>query len=67
MDELGISTPEDLGYDKPELFIPQPEVWWEKKWQVFTSMNKISVVVGTSVNKFCSIVFILGFSYSNGA
>ncbi|CAB3401527.1 unnamed protein product [Caenorhabditis bovis] len=32
LDELGISTPEELGYDKPELFIPQPEMWWEKKW-----------------------------------
>jgi len=32
LDELGISTPEELGYDKPELFIPRPEWWWEKKW-----------------------------------
>ncbi|CAD5228748.1 unnamed protein product [Bursaphelenchus okinawaensis] len=32
LEELGISTPEDLGYDKPEFFIPQPEYWWEKKW-----------------------------------
>ncbi|EPB75869.1 cytochrome c oxidase subunit Va [Ancylostoma ceylanicum] len=32
LDELGISTPEELGYDKPELFIPQPDYWWEKKW-----------------------------------
>jgi len=32
LDELGISTPEALGYDKPELFIPQPEYWWEHKW-----------------------------------
>uniref|UniRef100_A0A1I7YFP7 Cytochrome c oxidase subunit 5A, mitochondrial n=1 Tax=Steinernema glaseri TaxID=37863 RepID=A0A1I7YFP7_9BILA len=32
LEELGIATPEDLGYDKPELFIPQPEYWWEKKW-----------------------------------
>ena len=32
LEELGISTPEDLGYDKPELFIPEPEYWWEKKW-----------------------------------
>uniref|UniRef100_A0AC35UDS2 Cytochrome c oxidase subunit 5A, mitochondrial n=1 Tax=Rhabditophanes sp. KR3021 TaxID=114890 RepID=A0AC35UDS2_9BILA len=30
--ELGISTPEDLGLDKPELFIPQPEYWWERTW-----------------------------------
>uniref|UniRef100_A0AC34Q123 Cytochrome c oxidase subunit 5A, mitochondrial n=1 Tax=Panagrolaimus sp. JU765 TaxID=591449 RepID=A0AC34Q123_9BILA len=32
LDELGISTPEELGLDKPELFIPQPEYWWERKW-----------------------------------
>nr|AXS78264.1 Cytochrome c oxidase subunit 5A [Anisakis simplex] len=32
LDELGISTPEDLGYDEPELFIPQPDYWWERKW-----------------------------------
>lgn len=37
LDELGIATPEDLGYDKPEFFIPQPEYWWEKKWYVFCS------------------------------
>ncbi|KJH52574.1 cytochrome c oxidase subunit Va [Dictyocaulus viviparus] len=28
LDELGISTPEELGYDKPEFFIPQPECWY---------------------------------------
>ncbi|KAK6062183.1 hypothetical protein COOONC_00155 [Cooperia oncophora] len=28
--ELGIPTPEELGYDKPEFFITQPDVWWEK-------------------------------------
>ena len=32
LDELGIPTPEDLGYDKPELFKPQTDGWWEKKW-----------------------------------
>ncbi|KAI6191070.1 Cytochrome c oxidase polypeptide Va [Aphelenchoides bicaudatus] len=32
LEELGISTIEDLGFDKPELFIPQPEYWWEKSW-----------------------------------
>uniref|UniRef100_A0A914YS34 Cytochrome c oxidase subunit 5A, mitochondrial n=1 Tax=Panagrolaimus superbus TaxID=310955 RepID=A0A914YS34_9BILA len=30
--ELGISIPEELGLDKPELFIPQSEWWWERKW-----------------------------------
>uniref|UniRef100_A0A8R1HXC8 Cytochrome c oxidase subunit 5A, mitochondrial n=1 Tax=Caenorhabditis japonica TaxID=281687 RepID=A0A8R1HXC8_CAEJA len=30
--ELGIDTPEQLGYNEPEFFIPQPEFWWEKKW-----------------------------------
>ncbi len=34
LDQLGISTPEELGLDKPEFFIPQPEYWWEKKWYV---------------------------------
>jgi cytochrome c oxidase subunit 5a len=24
LDELGISTPEELGYDKPELMLPSP-------------------------------------------
>jgi len=32
LDELGISTPEDLGFDKPEFFVPDPDYWWEKKW-----------------------------------
>lgn len=32
LDELGISTPEEMGYDKPELFIPAPSWWWEKEW-----------------------------------
>jgi hypothetical protein len=32
LDELGIPTPEDLGYDKPELFKPETDNWWEKKW-----------------------------------
>ncbi|MFH4978318.1 hypothetical protein AB6A40_005027 [Gnathostoma spinigerum] len=32
LEELGISTPEELGYDEPELFIPQPEYWWEREW-----------------------------------
>ena len=32
LDELGIPTPEELGYDKPEFFIPQPHYWWEKSW-----------------------------------
>ncbi|EGT36785.1 CBN-CCO-2 protein [Caenorhabditis brenneri] len=30
--ELGIDTPEQLGYGEPEFFVPQPEYWWEKKW-----------------------------------
>ncbi|VDD95448.1 unnamed protein product [Enterobius vermicularis] len=30
--ELGISTPEELGFDEPEYFIPQAEWWWEKSW-----------------------------------
>ncbi|VDM53598.1 unnamed protein product [Angiostrongylus costaricensis] len=40
LSELGISTPEDLGYDKPELFIPQPEYWWEKKWYAEYGFDK---------------------------
>jgi cytochrome c oxidase subunit 5a len=32
LDELGISTPEELGYDKPELFIPDAAWWWERSW-----------------------------------
>jgi len=35
LDELGIPTPEELGYDKPEFFIPRPEFHWEKKWYCF--------------------------------
>lgn len=30
--ELGIDTPEQLGYGEPEFFVPEPEYWWEKKW-----------------------------------
>ncbi|GMT18571.1 hypothetical protein PFISCL1PPCAC_9868, partial [Pristionchus fissidentatus] len=40
LDELGISTPEELGMDKPEYFIPQPEYWWEKKWYADYNMDK---------------------------
>ncbi|KAL7078555.1 hypothetical protein ACQ4LE_002596 [Meloidogyne hapla] len=32
LDELGIPTPEDLGYDKPEYFQPYLEHYWERKW-----------------------------------
>uniref|UniRef100_A0A0N5AE02 Cytochrome c oxidase subunit 5A, mitochondrial n=1 Tax=Syphacia muris TaxID=451379 RepID=A0A0N5AE02_9BILA len=32
LEQLGISTPEELGFDEPELFIPQPEWWWERSW-----------------------------------
>uniref|UniRef100_A0A0N4ZF02 Cytochrome c oxidase subunit 5A, mitochondrial n=1 Tax=Parastrongyloides trichosuri TaxID=131310 RepID=A0A0N4ZF02_PARTI len=32
LEELGIPTLEEIGLDKPEYFIPQPEYWWEKKW-----------------------------------
>lgn len=31
MNEMGISAPEDLGYDKPEFFRPSDE-WWERDW-----------------------------------
>ncbi|KAE9417851.1 hypothetical protein Angca_006048, partial [Angiostrongylus cantonensis] len=40
LSELGISTPEDLGYDRPELFIPRPECWWEKKWYAEYGFDK---------------------------
>ncbi|CAJ0941588.1 unnamed protein product, partial [Mesorhabditis belari] len=40
LDELGIATPEDLGYDKPEFFIPEPEKWWEKKWYAEYGFDK---------------------------
>ncbi|VDK70612.1 unnamed protein product [Litomosoides sigmodontis] len=32
MDELGIPTLEEMNYDKPELFVPMSEWWWERKW-----------------------------------
>jgi hypothetical protein len=32
LDELGIPTLEEAGYDKPEYFVPEPEWWWEKRW-----------------------------------
>jgi len=32
LEELGITTPEELGYDKPEFFVPDPAIWWEKRW-----------------------------------
>jgi len=31
LEELGISTPEEMGYDKPELFTPSVD-WWEKRY-----------------------------------
>jgi len=31
LDELGISTPAQMGYDKPEYFIPD-ESWWPKEY-----------------------------------
>lgn len=34
MDELGIPTLEEMKYDKPELFVPMPQWWWERKWYV---------------------------------
>ncbi|PAV90634.1 hypothetical protein WR25_12203 isoform B [Diploscapter pachys] len=41
LDELGISTPEELGYDKPELYIPNPEWYWEHKWYKTYGMDKL--------------------------
>ncbi|VIO90028.1 Uncharacterized protein BM_BM6383 [Brugia malayi] len=32
MDELGIPTLEEMNYDKPELFVPMSDWWWERKW-----------------------------------
>jgi len=32
LDELGISTPEQMGYDKPELFVPEENSWWPKEY-----------------------------------
>lgn len=34
MDELGIPTLEEMNYDKPELFVPMSDWWWERKWYV---------------------------------
>jgi len=31
MDELGILSPEEMGYDKPEFHIPSPD-WWPKEY-----------------------------------
>jgi len=41
LDELGISTLEDLGLDKPELFIPDPAFWWEKSWYKTYGYDKL--------------------------
>ena len=62
LDELGISTPEELGLDKPELFIPQPEYWWEKKWYVdFRLALSLSVTNENIFYKweFLSVILIL--------
>jgi cytochrome c oxidase subunit 5a len=32
LDELGISTVDHLGYDKPEFWIPDANWWWERSW-----------------------------------
>ncbi len=42
LDELGISTPEELGYDKPELWIPESDKYWEKSWYKEYGTNKLN-------------------------
>ncbi|KAI1729257.1 cytochrome c oxidase subunit va domain-containing protein [Ditylenchus destructor] len=41
LDELGISTPEELGMDQPEFFIPNPDWWWEKRWYKDFGLDKM--------------------------
>ena len=31
LDELGIPTPEELNFDKPELYVPDPNWYWERE------------------------------------
>ncbi|VDO95318.1 unnamed protein product [Soboliphyme baturini] len=35
LDELGISTPEEMGYDKPELFWPSSSWWPEEYYEIY--------------------------------
>jgi cytochrome c oxidase subunit 5a len=39
LDELGISTPEELGFDKIELFYPHTD-WWEKEYYAEYGLDK---------------------------
>ena len=41
MDELGLVSPDQMGYDKPEFFQPSPENWWEHKWYKQYGYDKI--------------------------
>ncbi|KAI3413606.1 Cytochrome c oxidase subunit 5A [Globodera pallida] len=41
LDELGIRTPEELGYDQPEFFTPEPEWYWEKSWYKLYGYTKM--------------------------
>jgi len=41
LEELGIPTLEEIGYDKPELYVPNPEYWWEKEWYFAHGYDKI--------------------------
>ncbi|KAL3090180.1 hypothetical protein niasHS_006632 [Heterodera schachtii] len=41
MDELGIPTLEEIGYDEPEFFTPDPEWYWEKSWYKLYGFDKL--------------------------
>uniref|UniRef100_A0A915D4G4 Cytochrome c oxidase subunit 5A, mitochondrial n=1 Tax=Ditylenchus dipsaci TaxID=166011 RepID=A0A915D4G4_9BILA len=41
LEELGIPTLEEIGYDKPEFFVPDPDFWWEKTWYKDYGLDKM--------------------------
>lgn len=47
LDELGISTPEEMGYDKPEFHTPSPD-WWPKEYYQMYNIRerKIEEIIG---------------------
>ncbi|VDN84570.1 unnamed protein product [Brugia pahangi] len=61
MDELGIPTLEEMNYDKPELFVPMSDWWWERKWCVgYYYLLQINYLfVNDSVIGHCATIFFI--------
>uniref|UniRef100_A0A915JHL3 Cytochrome c oxidase subunit 5A, mitochondrial n=1 Tax=Romanomermis culicivorax TaxID=13658 RepID=A0A915JHL3_ROMCU len=42
MDELGIPTLEELGYDKPEFHRPDPDGWWPRSYSKMYNIRELT-------------------------